>query len=134
MMMGTANRRSNPAPMSEASIHAQQRSDGGVAIRHRGCATFPDFVLVQVYVVFSLFGAVGAVAGVSKTRKNVGVFVQPLVDRGEPDRNVWVNATHALDTFRRADKAHQTNVVRAALVQSVDRREGGVRRCRQRRE
>jgi hypothetical protein len=74
-----------------------------VVIRHRGCATFPEFVLVQAYVVFSLLGAVGTVAGVAKTWKNVGVFVKPLVDRGEPDRNVRVNATHALDAFRRAE-------------------------------
>ena len=50
----TANRRSNPASMSEASSHApHRRADRGVAIRHRGCATFPDFVLVQVYVAFA---------------------------------------------------------------------------------
>jgi hypothetical protein len=49
----TANLRSNPAPMSAASIHAQhRRSDRGVAIRHRGCAMYPDVVLVQIYVAF----------------------------------------------------------------------------------
>jgi len=39
--------------------------------------------------------------------QDVGVFVSPLVDGGEPDRNVRVNATHALYALRHANQAHQ---------------------------
>ena len=45
-----------------------------------------------------------------------------------------MNATNALNAFRRADKADKSNVVRTALFQPVDRRDGGVRRCQHRRD
>src|SRR5258707_1000215 len=81
-----------------------------------------------------LLGAIGTVAGVAEPWQDVGVGVQPFVDRGEPNRNVRVNAAHAFDTFRHADKAYQSYVVRAALFQPVDRGDGGVRRCQHRRD
>src|SRR5260370_31624408 len=79
--------------------------------------------------IASLLRTIGTVAGVAETWQNVGVAVQPLVDRREPDRNVRVNAAHTLNAFRRAEKAYQSNVVLTALFQPVDRGDGGVRRC-----
>src|ERR1700738_1974287 len=67
----------------------------------------------------SLLGAIGAIPGVAETWQDVGVFVESFVDRCQPDGNVWVNASHTLDTFRCPDEAYKQNVVRAALFQPV---------------
>jgi hypothetical protein len=65
--------------------------------------------------IASLLSAVGTVTGVAETWQNVGIGVQPFVNRRQPNRNVGVNAAHALDTFRHANETYQSNVVRAAF-------------------
>src|SRR6476660_651579 len=58
-----------------------------------------------------LFGAVGAIAGVAEAGQDVGGVVQSLVDRGQPDRNVRVEAAHALDAFGCCDQRYQPYLV-----------------------
>src|SRR3954466_10987664 len=77
-----------------------------------------------------LFGAISAVAGISKAGKNVGVFVEALIDRCRPYRHVRMGASHSFKTLRGTKEAHESYLVAAMLLQTIDRRH----RCVTRRE
>ena len=99
-----------------AAVHRDLLAYAKALARETGQPIADPLKLVAPILIANLLRAIGTVAGVAETWQNVGVAVQPLVDRREPDRNVRVNAAHALDAFRRANEAYQSNVVGPALL------------------
>ena len=64
-----------------------------------------------------LLGAEHPVAGVAQPRHDIAVVVEPLVDRGGPDRHVRMLALELRDALRRRQKADEADVAGAARLQ-----------------
>src|SRR5579871_6112793 len=70
--------------------------------------------------VMRSLGSVGAVAGIAEAGHDEGLIVQTFVDRRGPDRHIGMNAAHALDSLWRTDQANESDVLTAALLQTID--------------
>src|ERR1700749_4445841 len=65
--------------------------------------------------------SVGAIAGIAEPGQNIGVLVEPFVDARSPKRGLRMQALESLDAFGRREQAHHPNILRAALLQAINR-------------
>src|SRR5262249_44255520 len=64
--------------------------------------------------------AVGAIAGVAKTRQDIGIDVEAVVDCGCPDWHLRMDAAQTFEALRRTEQANEADVLGAALLEPVD--------------
>ena len=67
-----------------------------------------------------LFCPEKSVAGVTETGNDIGVLIEVIVDRREIDIDVGMALLHLGDAFRRADEAHQPDVVYVFRLEHID--------------
>src|SRR5919202_6891127 len=62
------------------------------------------------------------VAGIAKARHDVRMLVEPVVERGQMDRYVWVFLSQTLNALGSGDQAEKLDACCTPLLEHLDRR------------